>query len=63
MGTGITMGFAGFAMILVCGQAYALNHVNKQRAQRLAAREPSMISETGDKDVVSDYDDTFKYNL
>ncbi|ATY66974.1 nicotinic acid plasma membrane transporter [Cordyceps militaris] len=62
-GTGITMGFAGFAMLLVCVNALALHYVNKQRVERLAAREPSTGREQGEKDEVCDYDDTFKYNL
>ncbi|KAL2205644.1 nicotinic acid plasma membrane transporter [Sarocladium strictum] len=61
-GTGITMGFAGFAMLLVCINAFGLHYVNKQRAQRLAERTP-VGSEQGDKDEICDYDDTFKYNL
>ncbi|KAK0386734.1 hypothetical protein NLU13_6570 [Sarocladium strictum] len=62
-GTGIAMGFAGFGVVLACVNAVALNYVNERRAQRLAARGPSVGSEQGEKDEICDYDDTFRYNL
>lgn len=60
-GTRMTIGFTCLAMVLVVAQMLALRHVNKKRAERLEAR--GLESQGEEKREISDYDDTFKYNL
>lgn len=62
-GVRFNLGFTCLAMVLAAGNMLALQWVNKQRQKRLETREPSAVIETSAKQEVSDYDDTYVYNL
>lgn len=63
LGVKVVLGFTVLAIVLTVGQAVGLRWVNKKRAQRLTTEVANQGMEVFGGKEMSDWDDTFVYNL